>query len=297
MSSNEEFANDLKKGQIGEAFIRQYFGPLLKGPVLLSNPQQRIEGADIYCLQIGSTSLRLSGIEVKSFSNVSILQYGRKNIPTIPFELFSNKNSPRELWRWGWLYSITHPQEANASHPSFKNGLKVVTPGTLLYLYYEKEISSECTPFLSIAFENVPHKLMPRLKEIMASDLEYDLDTWNLPKATDPIWKKKRSVRANMWNVSLDRIADLATVTLIDTAPVISENDEDSIYKKARLTYLIQLAKDRHLDTQNERKIVADIYEKFGMHAHYIEIPHSWIENHLYNGDDEFLNDILQNDQ
>ena len=271
-----DFTEHSRYGKLGEDFVNYYSNLLQRDQTfVVSALKKGPEGADAVTVTFDQEvhDLRQMKRETKTYGGLSILKFGERypnpNRPTIPFDLFKtpsytdyNRRMDRKQWKKGWLYAITHPDDTLVgSRPDRAFVPRTVRPDSLAYLFCrapQSESIEKIDPFVAIIFEDFA-LLEERLVQLMGEQLGLDLVVWNLPAATDGFWGRaeiKKFVPFNEWNVPLELVKDLATITMIDDDPDLSQafsDEEIFMYGKlyrGRLEYLKELAGERErLDT------------------------------------------------
>ncbi len=274
-------------GTTGESYVRRHIQQLLEHGFVTYTADTAgdyVEGGDnrvVYnrlgeetdmdeftlggAIDIQGTGHRLAerlvgGLEVKTIYNFTFRK-NDNNEPsgTLPFEL-RNRN------RYGWLLALLHP-EMRLGPEEEEQPIHAVQPVLFCFL-----LISYLGPFACVMFEDFP-ALAQRLEELAAEKgfqlvpqsednpdgipLAAEAETW---RQDDPY------IIDDCWHVPLDRLSDLATVTMIGQAPLVKRsiqlNDDNNYVRlqQSRYDYLLRCAGDRTIPEEIESR--TDFYPK-----------------------------------
>lgn len=281
MQMSTSFNSDKQFGNIGEEFLERYAKSLMDRVLMLSRQggdKARVEGMDFYGLIIIDAEeepltpeerafcpeankkwilkTAETAIEVKTVSNFLTRNNNNdEEAGTIEFELWTSRTKTN----LGWLHGMNCPGVHNNDEKKTGQGIYVVPPTSLVYLYCDKKKK----PFVSVVFEDF-NALKRRLMEICPEIWPEDNGVWRIEKVN---WEKQRTLLPSwgehMWHVPFDMLSDLATVTMIDEDPVLEENEKTCALEiqRKRLAYLKKCAAGRHLNTAEEDERVRRIKE------------------------------------
>ncbi len=271
------------KGKAGEQYVRDHIQHLLAHGFIRAQKvtgKDNVEGGDsrvIYC-RLGEEidlpdcitdgwlpdarkarriiSEEIGGLEVKTISNFTF-RNNDNNVPsgTLPFELWNGD-------RYGWLLALLYPELRLI--PEDEQPIHAVQPVLFCFL-----LVSYLGPYACIMFEDFP-ALVQRLKDyvegqgfelVPQSDIHpngvpLDDDTW---RQDDPY------IIDTCWHIPFERIADLATVTMIGEIPLVKryyrlknrsfdyESDEHYVnLQQSRYSFLQQCAGNKKIPGETE---------------------------------------------
>ncbi len=273
------------KGKAGEQYVRDHIQCLLTHGFIKEQKDtagDNVEGGDsrvIYCRfgeeidlpdyipdgwlsGVGKAkriiSEEIGGLEVKTINNFTF-RNNDNNEPsgTLPFELWNGD-------RYGWLFALLYP-ELRLKHED-DQPIHAVQPVLFCFL-----LISYLGPYACVMFEDFP-ALVQRLKDY-AEEQGFEL----IPKSDthpngvpidDDIWRQDDPyIIENCWHVPLERLVDLATITMLGEMPLIKryyplrngsfdyESDKQYVnLQQSRYSFLQQYAGNRMIpgETKSE---------------------------------------------
>ena len=264
------FNDAVNTGQQGEAFCFENLSSLLSRYLVLSKTmctQEHIEGGDYRILALLPSDEELTelpdwlpdkdlsrraipmtmyegGVEVKTINNF-LTRNNDNDEPsgTIGFELWSNanRNDP------GWLYALCHPKAQRVRSKENKSVFPSTQPLALLFAL--KHLGSLIAV---ISFEDIPG-LLDRLFDI-AFECGVDLHKWNVPvgKAAEGWQPLNMLLIQNMWHVPFEKLADLASVTMVSEGIIVPKSEHDILLQHSRLDYLKKAAMHQLSDEKTD---------------------------------------------
>lgn len=232
-----QFERDVENGKKGERFFYYASGHLLSHSNIIQSYTEigNIEGSDIcgYRQQGGYYTF-----EVKTWFNNTMFNLYIPRQPSIPFQMYTIPKGCkcRSEWKKGWLYSLLHParvneqnKEKNMKRSKSKLPYGADHCGCLVHLCCSDnpQLSSEplqkIHPVLCVAFEQFD-QLRTRLIKLAQDRLNLDLEKWDFTPDEYP-------ERPPIWNVPLQDIQDLATISLLGNMPPNLTGQQACVYR------------------------------------------------------------------
>lgn len=254
------FNNDLTAGNAAENVFWNMYGQISNCNILtpIRTYQERIEGKDVTTVGITKKGLRNIAAEVKAvLKNNYITRDNDNDEPsgTLPFELWANawdengKIKTRRIWTAGWLPAMLHPQAYNERNITEGKSVSVQAPDQLAFMLCDDAEGKK--PYACILFDSFT-KLKKRLYQIAPFDLEHLVS----PIHRYDYWANKQlNVPFNTWYVALDKLIDLAKITLFeDTSIQIDQQKKCPInIQNSRKDYLLNHV-DNRINIEEECK-------------------------------------------
>lgn len=219
------FNNDLESGKNAERNYWHFIGQVSRNCILtpLRIDKEHIEGKDIQAIRLTENGIQISSTEIKAMLNNHYIIRDNDNLEpsgTIEFELWSNawddnghlKN--RRLWTLGWLIGMLHPEEYNEYLSQETSIVTAQAPDELAFMLCKDGEGKK--PYACIQFDD-----FTKLKERLYQIAPFDLDHLISPLHRYDYWaNKKLNVPFNTWYVALDKLIDLANITLFEDVPI-----------------------------------------------------------------------------
>ena len=210
------------------------------------------------------------GLEVKTISNFLFRTNDMNELSgTLPFELWAKKDRKD----YGWLLAMLYPNLRYI--PEDNQPIHAVQPVLFSFL-----LVSYLGPFACVMFEDFP-ALAERLSEL-AQEKGFQLAPRSeeypqgVPAGEEAsLWLQNDPyIIENMWHIPLERLVDLATVTMIGGMPLLKHStsinaETDGQYiglQQARYNYLLQHSKQRAIPS--EQQSPTDFYPADSSHIY-----------------------------
>jgi len=219
------FSKDVVSGSNAERNYWRFIGQVSRNCILTPlRIEDHIEGKDVQAIRLTEKGIQISSTEIKAILNNHYIIRDNNNLEpsgTIEFELWSNawddnghlKN--RRLWTLGWLIGMLHPEEYNEYLSQETSIVTAQAPDELAFMLCADDEGKQ--PYACIQFDDFT-KLKDRLYQIAPFDLDHLIS----PLHRYDYWaNKKLNVPFNTWYVALDKLIDLANITLFEDVPIV----------------------------------------------------------------------------